>query len=175
MKRQLVFAAYVVYLTTENVSLLTASALLTAPNQVSSRAFAPSRAGQFNPYSSHSSTIIDNSIKRPKYYSSRSSTSLQSTASNSLLPTRFSRFTVELRTFLRVIFPALLSGTVAFLSLPALCFRVANFVTRTTDPGKVGMLSDAVQSFISLVGILYSILVGQVFGFLYSQQEVSCF
>ena len=34
------------------------------------------------------------------------------------------------------------------------------------------MLSDAVQSFISLVGLLYSILMGQVFGFLYSQQEV---
>ncbi len=33
------------------------------------------------------------------------------------------------------------------------------------------MLGDAVQSFISLVGLLYSILVGQVFGFLYSQQE----
>jgi len=35
----------------------------------------------------------------------------------------------------------------------------------------MGMLSEAVSSFIGLVGILYSILVGQVFGFLYSQQE----
>ena len=35
------------------------------------------------------------------------------------------------------------------------------------------MLNDAVTSFISLIGLLYSILVGQVFGFLYSQQEVS--
>ena len=40
-----------------------------------------------------------------------------------------------------------------------------------TDPAKISMLGDAVQSFISLVGLLYSILVGQVFGFLYSQQE----
>jgi len=47
------------------------------------------------------------------------------------------------------------------------------FVTRATDPAKIGMLGDAVASFISLVGLLYSILVGQVFGFLYSQQEVS--
>lgn len=35
------------------------------------------------------------------------------------------------------------------------------------------MLSDVVTSFISLIGLLYSILMGQVFGFLYTQQEVS--
>jgi len=33
------------------------------------------------------------------------------------------------------------------------------------------MLNDVVTSFLSLVSLLYSILVGQVFGFLYSQQE----
>lgn len=107
--------------------------------------------------------------------SQRSQTSLQASnnSSNHLVPARRSRFAFELKTFLRVLFPAVASGAAAFLALPALCFRVANFVHRTTDPGNIGMLSDAVQSFISLVGLLYSILMGQVFGFLYSQQEVS--
>ncbi|KAL3784598.1 hypothetical protein HJC23_007054 [Cyclotella cryptica] len=116
---------------------------------------------------------------QPNNHSSlpRISTSLHSTNNNHncgtpwLETARRSRFIFELRTFLRVLFPAILSGTAAFLALPSLCFRVANFVTRTTLPGKIGMLSDTVQSFISLVGLLYSILVGQVFGFLYSQQE----
>jgi hypothetical protein len=121
------------------------------------------------------------SIKNlPNLHSSppRIPTSLKSTTNsqNCITPLHFtarrSRFIFELRTFLRVILPAMLSGTAAFLALPSLSFRVANFVTRTTVPGKIGMLSDAVQSFISLVGLLYSILVGQVFGFLYSQQEV---
>jgi hypothetical protein len=126
--------------------------------------------------SAHHNKHINNSINRRQTPTSRAATSLEAaTSSSDLIPARRTRFAFELKTFLRVLFPALLSGTAAFLSLPALCFRVSNFVTRTTDPGKIGMLSDAVQSFISLVGLLYSILMGQVFGFLYSQQEVSLF
>jgi len=108
------------------------------------------------------------------------STHLQSTASSSSydntnpFPARRERILSELQTLLRVLLPATFSGMAAFLALPTICFRVANFVTRVTDPAKIGMLSDAVGTFISLVGILYSILMGQVFGFLYSQKEVSC-
>ncbi|KAL7532611.1 hypothetical protein ACHAWF_004188 [Thalassiosira exigua] len=85
---------------------------------------------------------------------------------------RRQRAVFEATTLLRVLAPAVLAGVAATVALPAMCFRVSNFVTRVTDPAKIGMLGDAVSSFISLVGLLYSILVGQVFGFLYSQQEV---
>ena len=150
---------------------LRVSSLITNPSHIVSR---PSYANHAVPFrlgsTHHRERSVGNSISRRRKHNILSSTSLQATAS--LIPARRTRFTFELKTFLRVLFPAILSGTTAFLTLPALCFRVVDFVTRTTDPGKIGMLSDAVQSFISLIGLLYSILLGQVFGFLYSQQEV---
>src|SRR6056300_1625251 len=84
---------------------------------------------------------------------------------------RRERVFFEVKTLIRVLFPAIISGAVAFLTLPALNNHIASFVLKVTEPTKISMLGDAVQSFISLVGLLYSILVGQVFGFLYSQQE----
>lgn len=109
---------------------------------------------------------------RTHLQSSISAAALVDNGNNPFLARR-ERVQAGLTTLLRVLLPALLAGITAFISLPAMCFRVANFVTRTTDPAKIGMLSDAVGQFISLIGLLYSILVGQVFGFLYSQQEVS--
>ncbi|KAL7441889.1 hypothetical protein ACHAXM_008098 [Skeletonema potamos] len=85
--------------------------------------------------------------------------------------TRRERVSFEVKTLIRVLFPAIISGAIAFATLPALNNQIATFVLKTTDPVKISMMGDAVQSFISLVGLLYSILVGQVFGFLYSQQE----
>jgi len=94
-----------------------------------------------------------------------------SAADNKLFPSRNERGFFELKTLIRVLFPAIISGAIAYATLPALNNQIATFVLKVTDPGKISMLGDAVQSFISLVGLLYSILVGQVFGFLYSQQE----
>ena len=85
---------------------------------------------------------------------------------------RRERFFFEIQTLFRVLLPATISGLLAFLSLPTIKYYIANFVTRSVHPNQIGMLNDAVTSFISLIGLLYSILVGQVFGFLYSQQEV---
>ena len=86
-------------------------------------------------------------------------------------PSRKERVLFEVKTLIRVLFPAIISGAIAFTTLPTLNNQIATFVLKVTDPVKISMLGDAVQSFISLVGLLYSILVGQVFGFLYSQQE----
>mmetsp|Transcript_8961 Transcript_8961/g.13319 ORF Transcript_8961/g.13319 Transcript_8961/m.13319 type:complete len:385 (-) Transcript_8961:817-1971(-) len=94
-----------------------------------------------------------------------------SAADNKLFPSRNERGFFELKTLIRVLFPAIISGAIAYATLPALNNQIATFVLKVSDPGKISMLGDAVQSFISLVGLLYSILVGQVFGFLYSQQE----
>ena len=85
---------------------------------------------------------------------------------------RRERFFFEIQTLLRVLLPATISGLLAFISLPTITYYVSNFVTRSIHPNQIGVLNDAVTSFISLIGLLYSILVGQVFGFLYSQQEV---
>lgn len=76
-----------------------------------------------------------------------------------------------MKTLLRVLLPAIVSGMIAALSLPALSQHVTKFVLSRGEG--TGMLSDVVTSFISLIGLLYSILMGQVFGFLYTQQEVS--
>lgn len=92
---------------------------------------------------------------------------------------RRERIIYEIKTFLRVLLPACLSGILAFLSLPAICNNVANFVLHrdalknyAAAAPAIGAI-DQIGNFISLIGLLYSILVGQVFGFLYSQQEVS--
>jgi hypothetical protein len=82
-------------------------------------------------------------------------------------------FLEEARTLLRVLLPASISGMFATCAFPSLCRTITEFVVRTTSAELLGTLGDATSSFVGLVGLLYSILVGQVFGFLYGQQEVS--
>ena len=107
----------------------------------------------------------------------QTTTSLQSSASatinNDINNTRQERIIFEFTTLLRVLLPAIFSGILAFVSLPTICYYITNFIIKGGQQQQLGMLNDAVTSFISLIGLLYSILVGQVFGFLYSQQEVS--
>jgi len=108
---------------------------------------------------------------RPSRTTELQSTSSDVSSGDDSFLRRRSRFLVELRTLVRVLLPALASGVGAFLAFPALCTRVASFVSRTALPSQMSQLGDAVGSFIGLVGLLYSILMGQVFGFLYGQQE----
>ena len=133
----------------------------------------------------HNIININNSFSRTNSYSYRRSndrllqttTSLQSSASatinNDINNTRQERIIFEFTTLLRVLLPAIFSGILAFVSLPTICYYITNFIIKGGQQQQIGMLNDAVTSFISLIGLLYSILVGQVFGFLYSQQEVS--
>lgn len=133
----------------------------------------------------HNIININNSFSRTNSYSYRRSndrllqttTSLQSSASatinNDINNTRQERIIFEFTTLLRVLLPAIFSGILAFVSLPTICYYITNFIMKGGQQQQLGMLNDAVTSFISLIGLLYSILVGQVFGFLYSQQEVS--
>jgi len=104
---------------------------------------------------------------------STSSADINSNSNNPFL-SRNNRIQFEIQTLLRVLLPATICGLLSFLSLPIINTYITNFIIKyTTLPNEINMLNDAVTSFISLVGLLYSILVGQVFGFLYSQQEVS--
>eukprot|EP00574_Skeletonema_japonicum_P009290 CAMPEP_0201722542 /NCGR_PEP_ID=MMETSP0593-20130828/6895_1 /ASSEMBLY_ACC=CAM_ASM_000672 /TAXON_ID=267983 /ORGANISM="Skeletonema japonicum, Strain CCMP2506" /LENGTH=331 /DNA_ID=CAMNT_0048213519 /DNA_START=146 /DNA_END=1141 /DNA_ORIENTATION=+ len=109
--------------------------------------------------------------KRCKATHLQAATLSSSMDNKQLFPSRKERGFFELKTLIRVLFPAIISGAIAYATLPTLNNQIASFVLKVSDPGKISMLGDAVQSFISLVGLLYSILVGQVFGFLYSQQE----
>ncbi|KAL3806238.1 hypothetical protein ACHAXA_008222 [Cyclostephanos tholiformis] len=80
-------------------------------------------------------------------------------------------FLEETQTLLRVLLPASASGILATYLFPTLCRHITKFVIETTSGQHVSMLGDATSSFVGLVGLLYSILMGQVFGFLYGQQE----
>jgi len=105
---------------------------------------------------------------------STSSSADTTTTNNNPFLSRNNRIQFEIQTLLRVLLPATICGLLSFISLPIINTYITNFIIKYTIlPNQINMLNDAVTSFISLVGLLYSILVGQVFGFLYSQQEVS--
>ena len=104
---------------------------------------------------------------------STSTSSADINYNNNPFLSRNNRIQFEIQTLLRVLLPATICGLLSFISLPILNTYITNFIIKYTLPNQINMLNDAVTSFISLVGLLYSILVGQVFGFLYSQQEVS--
>lgn len=129
------------------------------------------------------------SYHRPSTFSTPSSaTALSSSRSSSLpfssdaSPSRFGtetlraprrdRIWTQIVTALRVGVPSILAGCLAFASFPALVLTLA----RGFNDAKVAAVlsqdaSNFVGNFLSLIGLLYSILVGQVFGFLYSQKE----
>ena len=107
---------------------------------------------------------------------SSSADTTTTTNNNNPFLSRNNRILFEIQTLLRVLLPATICGLLSFISLPILNTYITNFIIKYTIlPNQINMLNDAVTSFISLVGLLYSILVGQVFGFLYSQQEVSLY
>ena len=76
-------------------------------------------------------------------------------------------------TMLRVGIPSLLSGIVAFLAFPGLALWLCSLFNG--DAGVVAVLSQDssqfVQNFLTVAGLLFSILVGQTYYFMYQQQE----
>lgn len=69
---------------------------------------------------------------------------------------------VQVKTLLRVIIPSVLSGLVAYLTFPAMALGLA---TTFNDAGVFTVLStdssQFVQNFLTVSGLLFSILVGQ--------------
>lgn len=76
-------------------------------------------------------------------------------------------------TLLRVGIPSLLSGIVAFLAFPGLALWLCSLFNG--DAGVFAVLSQDssqfVQNFLTVAGLLFSILVGQTYYFMYQQQE----
>ncbi|GAX29626.1 hypothetical protein FisN_3Lh118 [Fistulifera solaris] len=77
-----------------------------------------------------------------------------------------------MKTLLRVGAPSLIIGAVACLTFPALSMMIASLIH---DAGAFTVLSQDssqfVQNFLNVAGLLFSILVGQTYYFLYPQQE----
>ena len=79
---------------------------------------------------------------------------------------------VQLITMLRVGIPSILAAITATLTFPALALGLASLLN---DAGVFAVLSQDssqfVQNFLTVSGLLFSILVGQTYYFMYQQQE----
>jgi len=79
---------------------------------------------------------------------------------------------VQFVTLLRVGIPSLVAGILATFAFPALALFLASVMN---DAGVFAVLSQDssqfVQNFLTVSGLLFSILVGQTYAFLYTQQE----
>lgn len=78
----------------------------------------------------------------------------------------------QLVTLLRVGLPSLISGIISFFAFPFLALSLASIMN---DAGVFAVLSQDssqfVQNFLTVSGLLFSILIGQTYAFLYTQQE----
>lgn len=90
----------------------------------------------------------------------------------SLLQTDRDKFKVQFITLLRVGVPSIVAGIAACFAFPGLALFLASIMN---DAGVFAVLSQDssqfVQNFLTVSGLLFSILIGQTFAFLYTQQE----
>lgn len=86
---------------------------------------------------------------------------------------RADRYKMQLTTLIRVGLPSVLAGVGAFFAFPWLALTLASMVN---DAGVFAVLSQDssqfVQNFLTVTGLLFSILVGQTYYFMYQQQEM---
>jgi hypothetical protein len=112
----------------------------------------------------------------PSFYARVAETFSQTVAEKTSVPYRKiesekEKARVGRNTFLRVGIPSVVAGVVSTLAFPALALGLASLFN---DAGVFAVLSqDAsqfVQNFLTVAGLLFSILVGQTFYFMYQQQ-----
>lgn len=88
------------------------------------------------------------------------------------ISTESDKSNVQLVTMLRVGLPSILAGVVSTLAFPGLAMFLATIMN---DAGVFAVLSQDssqfVQNFLTVAGLLFSILVGQTYYFMYQQQE----
>ena len=93
-------------------------------------------------------------------------------ATSTISVPRSEKFRYQLITLMRVGIPSIISGIIAFFVFPALALFLASIVN---DAGVFAVLSQDssqfVQNFLTVSGLLFSILIGQTYAFLYQQQE----
>jgi hypothetical protein len=109
-----------------------------------------------------------------KLASTVSQTAAASTAAPYFSPvkTEKERKLFQLTTLARVIIPSILAGVACYFAFPALAMGLTKMMT---SEGVFKVLStdssQFVQNFLSVSSLLFSILVGQTYYFLYTQQE----
>jgi hypothetical protein len=88
------------------------------------------------------------------------------------------RRAMQLATLARVGVPSIVMGIVATLTFPSLSLGLTSWITQISPNDAAGALtvlstdsSQFVQNFLTVAGLLFSILVGQTFYFMYQQQE----
>lgn len=91
-----------------------------------------------------------------------------------ILPDNFQgRLKLGYLTFIRVVVPSVLAGVTAFYAFPQLSLWLCSMFQ---DQGVFAVLSQDssqfVQNFLSVSSLLFSILVGQTYYFMYQQQEM---
>lgn len=95
--------------------------------------------------------------------SKSSATKLAKKYNRDVAPFSQSKFTLSVMTFARVFIPSVAAGIVAYLLFPALALFLC---TTFNDAGVFAVLSQDssqfVQNFLTVAGLLFSILVGQV-------------
>jgi hypothetical protein len=94
------------------------------------------------------------------------------TASAQIGQTSAERAKFQIITLIRVGLPSIVAGIAAFFVFPFLALFLASIVN---DAGVFAVLSQDssqfVQNFLTVSGLLFSILIGQTYAFLYTQQE----
>jgi len=107
-----------------------------------------------------------------KLNASKESSVIETIADRAVGQSKSERQRFQLITFLRVGIPSLVSGIAAFFAFPVLALFLASIVN---DAGVFAVLSQDssqfVQNFLTVSGLLFSILIGQTYAFLYTQQE----
>ena len=106
-------------------------------------------------------------------FSTSASVSVSKKYNKDVAPLANSKFTFQLLTLIRVGIPSLLAGVGAFLAFPPLALFLCSL---WNDAGVFAVLSQDssqfVQNFLTVAGLLFSILVGQTYYFMYQQQEM---
>ncbi len=139
--------------------------------------YATSRTGMSNSIPNRRKRILSRSTMKAKngdglVETFASAASKQMTASQAVGMSGFERSKFQLITLIRVGLPSLIAGIGAFYIFPALALFLASIVN---DAGVFAVLSQDssqfVQNFLTVSGLLFSILIGQTYAFLYTQQE----
>jgi len=122
-----------------------------------------------NGLNSRENTRLNSVVSNEFSLIDRIATKLSDSVSNESTPEKSK---VQLVTLLRVGIPSIVSGIFATFIFPALALFLASIMN---DAGVFAVLSQDssqfVQNFLTVSGLLFSILIGQTYAFLYAQQE----
>ena len=129
-----------------------------------------------NHRSSYHSTVTKKSLRVSRSDINEESLTLRSEKSSKVLRLNSddpsSSLSLQLKTLLRIGIPSALAGILATMLFPFMALTLASVMN---DGGVFAVLSQDssqfVQNFLTVAGLLFSILVGQTYYFMYQQQE----